>query len=47
MSLNAEINLRTAIETFAPEDDIRHALFLTYNFDGGILEDAERGLLEP
>lgn len=46
MSLNAEINLRTVIDTFAPEDDIRHALFLTYTFDGGILEDVDRGLLD-
>lgn len=45
-ALNAELNLRTVIETFAPQDDVRHALFLTYNFDGEVLEDAERGLLE-
>jgi hypothetical protein len=44
--LNATLNLRTVIENFAPGDDVRHALLLTYNFDGVFLEDAERGLLE-
>ncbi|GIK36910.1 MAG: hypothetical protein BroJett011_07430 [Chloroflexota bacterium] len=46
MSLNAEVNLRTVVETFAPEEDIHHALFLTYGFDGEMIEDAERGPLE-
>ena len=44
--IDAALNLRTAIESFAPGDDVRHALLLTYNFDGGFLEDADRGLLE-
>ena len=44
--LNASLNLKTLIENFAPDDDLRHALLLTYNFDGGFLEDAEHGLLE-
>jgi hypothetical protein len=44
--LNAALNLKTLIENFAPDDDIRYALLLTYNFDGAFLEDAEHGLLE-
>jgi hypothetical protein len=44
--LNATLNLKTLIENFAPDDDLRHVLLLTYNFDGAFLEDAEQGLLE-
>ncbi len=44
--LNATMNLRDAIENFAPHETVGHALLLTYNFDGLFLEDSERGLLE-
>jgi hypothetical protein len=44
--LNAALNLKALIENFAPDDDVRHVLLLTYNFDGAFLEDAEHGLLE-
>lgn len=44
--LDAVLNLRNVVENFSPNDDIRHALLLTYNFDGQFLEDPERGLLE-
>ena len=43
--LNATLNLQTTIDNFAAGEDVRHALLLTYTFDGLFLEDAERGLL--
>jgi hypothetical protein len=44
--LKAETNLRSEIESFAEHEDVRHALMLTYNFDGPFIEDTDRGLLE-
>lgn len=45
-ALNATLNLSETIGNFAAHSDIRHALLLTYNFDGPYLEDAEHCLLE-
>ncbi len=42
----AKINLFGEIENFAPHEDVRHALLLTYNFDGPFIEESERGLLD-
>jgi hypothetical protein len=44
--LEAKTNLQSEIENFAPHEELRHALLLTYNFDGPFIEDPERGLLE-
>ena len=44
--LTARLTLSEAMESFAPGEDVRHAIFLTYGFDGPFLEDPDNGFLD-
>lgn len=43
---NATINLTQIVAGAAPDESIRHALLLTFTFDGAYLEQAESSLLQ-
>lgn len=42
----SKVIIQDLVREFQPNEDIRHALFLTYTFDGPYIEDSERGLFE-
>ncbi len=43
---DSSVIIQDLVREFQPNEDIRHAIFLTYTFDGPYIEDSERGLFD-